>query len=176
MTANVRQLIVPESRTGHCHPSAAVPRAAGGDARPAVDALALISNKDLSHSLFQLFASAMALDTLLKIANVRFGVYLRHLCLGMVVAAIAAIRCIVGGVTRLARGLFAIVSVRKGKTMFHQAGGSPGGRSVTRGAAGAELPAMHGRVRVALCALARRVTKAIVDMAFVARHRRMLEL
>lgn len=51
VTANVRQLILTETRTRHCHARASMARPARRHARPAIDAFAQIPNKDFSHRL-----------------------------------------------------------------------------------------------------------------------------
>lgn len=152
-----------------------MPRPACGNARTAIDAPALIANEDFSHRLFQLLAGAVALDAILKIANASFGVHLSHLSFGMIMTAVAAIGRIVGGVTGFAGRLFALVSVSQRKAVLHQTGGSPGRRGVARGAIGAEQSPMDCRIRVTRRTLARRITKAIVDMALVARYLSMFE-
>jgi hypothetical protein len=145
------------------------------DAGPAIDALAQIANEDFSHRLFHLLAGPVALGTFLNIANASFGMHLHHLGLAMVMATVATIGRIVGGVTGLAGRVFAFVAMIEWKAVFEQTGGPPACRSMTRGAVGAELSAMDRRVAMALHALARRVAETIVDVTFGASHLGVLE-
>ncbi len=117
----------------------------------------------------------MALDAFLNIANACFGVHPRHLGLAMVVAAVAVVGRIVGGVTRLAGRLFAFVAMFEWKAVSDETCRSPACRGVTRGAIGAELSAVDRRVGVALHTLVRCVAEAIVDVTFGASDMGVLE-
>jgi hypothetical protein len=95
-----------------------MPGAARGHAGAAIDAPGKIANKDFSHRLFHLLAGPMALDAILNIANASFGVHLRHLGLAMVVATVATVGRIIGGVTGLAGRLFAFISMIEWEAVF----------------------------------------------------------
>ncbi len=99
-----------------------------------------------------------------------------HVLLGVFMAAIARIACIVRRMADFAIRVFTLVPVIERKRVLDESSGTPTCGSMTGGAISTKLTTMDLRISVTRNAIGRRATITIIDVTFRTRDGGMLAI